>query len=258
MAFQTSYGHYEFLKNAMKVRSFLGLAGYYRKFVEGFSSIASPLSKLTRNEVKAKHQRPSGVVQPVPITEWKWDHVIMDRLTKSAHFLAVHTKYSLEKLAKLYIDEIVELHRVPVSITDGQSERTIQTLEDIWRACVIDFQGSCDQNIALVEFAYNNSFQASIAYDRQNSYADSHRRFLEFEVGDKVFLKISPWKGNLVLRQGKVESLIIGPVLILERIRPVGYRLEIQPELKKIHNVLYVSMLKKYVPKLLIILKHHQ
>ena len=121
--------------------------------------------------------------------------MIVDRLTKSAHFVPVNVEDSLEKLAKLHVDEIVRLHGVPVSIvsdrdprftsrfwpslqtalgtrlhfsttfhpqTDGQSERTIQTLEDMLRACVMEFKGSWDTHLALMEFAYNNSYQANI------------------------------------------------------------------------------------------------
>ena len=121
--------------------------------------------------------------------------MIVDRLTKSARFLLVNVENSLEKLAQLYVDEIVRLHGVPVSIvsyqdprftsrfwpslqtalgtrlhfsttfhprTDGQSERTIQTLEDMLRACVMEFKGSWDTHLSLMEFAYNNSYQASI------------------------------------------------------------------------------------------------
>ena len=121
--------------------------------------------------------------------------MIVDRLTKSAHFLAMNVRDSLPKLAKMYIEEIVRLHGVPASIvsdrdprfvsrfwkqlqqalgstlcfstaahpqTDGQSERTIQTLEDMLRACVLDFKESWDQYLALIEFAYNNSYQKTI------------------------------------------------------------------------------------------------
>jgi len=121
--------------------------------------------------------------------------VIVDRLTKSAHFLPIKETYSIERLAKLYIDEIVTRHGVPLSIvsdrdsrftstfwqsfqrelgsqvklsttyhpqTDGQSERTIQTLEDMLRACAIDFSGSWESHLPLIEFAYNNSYHASI------------------------------------------------------------------------------------------------
>ena len=121
--------------------------------------------------------------------------VIVDRLTKSAHFLAVWMTFTLEDFCRLYIREIVRLHGVPVSIvsdrdprftahfwksfqkamgtrltmstsfhpqTDAQSERTIQVLEDMLRACVLDHKGSWEEHLPLVEFAYSNSYQASI------------------------------------------------------------------------------------------------
>ena len=133
----------------------------------------------------------------LPLTSSKKDliWVIVDGLTKSAHFIPVRTDYSLQKLAKLYVAEIVRLHGVPVTIisdrdprftsrfwqklhealgtrlnfstafhpqTDGQSERVIQILEDMLRGCVIDFRGSWEDYLPLAEFAYNNSYQASI------------------------------------------------------------------------------------------------
>ncbi|GJT42587.1 putative reverse transcriptase domain-containing protein, partial [Tanacetum coccineum] len=192
-------------------------------------------------------------------------------------FLATREDYSTEKLARLYIDEVVARHGVPMSIildqdgrftsyfwktlqkalgtrldmstayhpqTDGQSERMIQTLEDMLRACVIDFGGNWDVHLPLAEFSYNNSYHLSIrctpfkalygrkcrspvlrveisessvirpelvqemtdkvvlireklkaARDRQKSYADNRRKPLEFKVGDRVLLKVSPWKG---------------------------------------------------------------
>ena len=133
----------------------------------------------------------------LPLTGRKHDSVwvVVDRLTKSAHFLPVRTDYSLDKLTELYIKEIVRLHEIPISIisdrdprftsrfwgklqttlgtrlkfstefhlqTDGQSERVIQLMEDMLRSCVIDYGGSRDRHISLVEFVYNNSFQSSI------------------------------------------------------------------------------------------------
>ena len=170
---------------------------------------------LTCQQVKAEHQRPAGLLQPLEIAERKWEHitmdfvthlprtsrkhdaiwVIVDRLTKSAHFLAVRMTFTLEGLCRLYIREIVRLHGVPVSIvsdrdprftaqfwksfqkamgtqlsmstafhpqTDGQTERTIQILEDMLRACVLDLKSSWEEHLPLIEFAYNNSYQASI------------------------------------------------------------------------------------------------
>ncbi|GKF20925.1 putative reverse transcriptase domain-containing protein [Tanacetum coccineum] len=147
--------------------------------------------------------------------------------------------------------------------TDGQSERTIQTLEDILRACVLDFRGSWDVHLLLVEFLYNNNYQSSVrcapfealygrkccssimwaeikdrlkaARDRQKSYADKRRKPLEFSVGDYVLLKVSPWKG--VVRFGEKEKLaprFVGPFEIIEKVGPVAYRLDLPKELNGI------------------------
>ncbi|GJT69224.1 putative reverse transcriptase domain-containing protein, partial [Tanacetum coccineum] len=221
---------------------------------------------LTCAKVKAEHQRPSGLLQQPEIPEWKWENitmdfitnlprtrsgpdaiwVVVDRLTKSTYFLAIREDYSTEKLARLYTDEIVTRHGVPVSIildrdarftsrlwqtfqkalgtrldmstayypqTDGQSERTIQTLEDMLRACVIDFGGSWDDEIRdgslirpeLVQETTNKEVvikeKLKEARDRQKSYADNRRKPLEFEVGDRVMLKVSPWKGVVHFRK---------------------------------------------------------
>ncbi|GFS38841.1 hypothetical protein Acr_00g0059760 [Actinidia rufa] len=147
--------------------------------------------------------------------------------------------------------------------TDGQSERTIQTLEDMLRLCVLDFQGNWEMHLPLVEFAYNNSFHASIgmapyealygrkcrspicwterlqtAQSRQKSYADIRRRELEFEEGDHVFLKVSPSKGiNRFGKKGKLKPRYIGPFEVLQRIGTVAYRIALPPELSHVHDV---------------------
>ncbi|KAL0411021.1 UNVERIFIED_CONTAM: Transposon Ty3-G Gag-Pol polyprotein [Sesamum latifolium] len=338
-------------KNVTEVRSFLGLAGYYRRFVEEgiefetkemetkdydctidfhpekANVVADALSRkssstlanlgshtqplllemrsmniklevdqsmkkdvaefvakcITCQQVKAEHQALAGKLRPLSIPEWKWKKitmdfvvglprtltkhdaiwVVVDRLTKSAHFLPIRQGDSLDKLAELYVAEI----------TDRQSERTIQTLEDMMRACTMEFKGNWDDHLPLMEFAYNNSFHSSIGMapyealygrrcrspicwdieglrqlegpelvqetidkiqvvkkclkatqDRQKSYVDKHRREMEYEVGDKVFLKVSPWKGILRFgRQGKLSPRYIGPYEIIERIGPLAY-----------------------------------
>ncbi|GJR64603.1 putative reverse transcriptase domain-containing protein [Tanacetum coccineum] len=178
--------------------------------------IAMHVSKcLTCSKVKEEHQKPLGLLQQPEIPEWKWENitmdfinklprtssghdsiwVIVDRHTKSAHFLAIREDYKIERLSRVYINEIVARHGVPVSIifdrdsyftsrfwqslqkalgtrldlstayhpeTDGQSERTIQMLEDMLRACAIDFGGNWDTHLPLVEFSYNNSYHSSV------------------------------------------------------------------------------------------------
>ncbi|KAI3819334.1 hypothetical protein L1987_13161 [Smallanthus sonchifolius] len=285
---------------------------------------------LTCLKVKVEHQRPSGLLEQPEIPVWKWEciamdfitklpqtsrghdsiWVIIDRLTKSAHFIPIREDYRVEKLARIYIDEIVSRHGVPLNIisdrdgrftshfwqslqsalgtqlnlstayhpqTDGQSERTIQTLEDMLRACVIDFKRNWDLHLPLVEFSYNNSYHTSInmapfealygrkcrspicwteigesqitgpeliqetsdkimlirdnlllARSRQKSYADKRRKPLEFQVGDIVLLKVSPWKGVVHFgKKGKLAPRFVGPFKILERIGKVAYKLDL-------------------------------
>ncbi|GJV88051.1 putative reverse transcriptase domain-containing protein [Tanacetum coccineum] len=149
---------------------------------------------LTCLKVKAEHQRPSGLLQQPEIPKWKRERiamdfvtklprtssrhdtiwVIVDRLTKSAHFLPMREDYKMDRLARLYLNEIVlavnakgirNLIRHEYGYhpqTDSQSERTIQTLEDMLRACVLDFGGSWDVHLPLVEFSYNYSYHSSM------------------------------------------------------------------------------------------------
>ena len=87
------------------------------------------------------------------------------------------------------------------------------------------------------------------ARDRQKSYAENRRRDLQFEIGDRVFLKISPWKGVFRFgRRGKLSPRYIGPYEILSKVGPVAYKLKLPPELSRIHDTFHVSMLRKYIP----------
>ncbi|GJZ23289.1 putative reverse transcriptase domain-containing protein [Tanacetum coccineum] len=268
-------------------------------------------------QVKAEHQRPSGLLQQPKIPVWKWEGiamdfgtklsrtssghdtiwVIVDRLTKFAHFLPIREDYKMERLARLYSNEIVARHGVPISIisdrdsrftsrfwqsiqetlgtrldkstayhpqTDGQSERTIQTLEDMLRACVRDFGGKrvvrqlCGLRLAkdqligpeLVQETIEKISQIKdrlkVVRDRQKRYADKRRKPLEFSVGDYVLLKVLPWKG--VVRFGKKEKLaprFIGPFKIIEKVGHVVYRLDLPEELNGVHDTFHVSNLKK-------------
>ncbi|GJX54975.1 putative reverse transcriptase domain-containing protein [Tanacetum coccineum] len=201
--------------------------------------IATYVSKcLTCSKVKAEHQRPLCLLQQPKIPEWK--------LTKLAHFLATREDYGTERLADSR------------TTRNGQSERMIQTLEDMLWACVIDFGGNWDVHLPLAEFSCNNSYHSSIrcatfealygrkcrspilwaeigkssligpelvqettdkvvlikekfkaARDRQKSYADSRRKSLEFMVGDRVLLKVSPWKGVILFgTKGKLAPSV--------------------------------------------------
>nr|GEZ10221.1 putative reverse transcriptase domain-containing protein [Tanacetum cinerariifolium] len=254
---------------------------------------------LTCAKVKAEHQRPLGLLVQLAIPKWKWDNITMDFITKLPK-----DNDPLDKLARLYLNRIVARHEIPVSIicdhdgrftsnfwksfqkalgtklsmstayhpeTNNPSERTIQTLEDILRAYVINFRKGWVKHLPLAKFLYNNSYHASIkatpyealygrkcrspvcwaevgeaqlsglkmiqettkkivlvkqriqtAQDRQKSYADLKRKMMEFEVRDKVMLKV------------------------LSKVRKVAYRLELPQELSRVHHTFHVSNLKKY------------
>ncbi|GJS34423.1 putative reverse transcriptase domain-containing protein [Tanacetum coccineum] len=297
---------------------------------------------------EAEHQRPSGLLVQPEIPQWKWDNIMMDfvtklpkssqgydtiwvivdRLTKSAIFMPMRETDPMDKLARMYLKEVVTKHGIPVSIicdrdprfasnfwrslqktlgtsldmstayhpqTDEQSEKTIQTLEDMLRACVIDFGNGWVKHLPLVEFSYNNSYHASIkaapfealygrkcrspvcwaevgqvqltgpelvqetteriiqikqriqtARDRQKSYADLKRKPMEFQVGDKVMLKVSPWKGVVRFgKRGKLNPRYVGPFKVLKKVGAVAYKLELPQELSRVHNTFHVSNLKK-------------
>ncbi|KAK8700610.1 hypothetical protein V6N13_019001 [Hibiscus sabdariffa] len=85
------------------------------------------------------------------------------------------------------------------------------------------------------------------AFDRHKAYADTKRRDIRYEVGDKVFLKVSPWKKVLRFgKKGKISPRYIGPFEVIKKVGPVAYRLALPPEFDKIHNVFHVSMLRRY------------
>ncbi|GJU36870.1 putative reverse transcriptase domain-containing protein [Tanacetum coccineum] len=144
-------------------------------------------------------------------------------------------------------------------LTDGQSERTIQTIEDMLRACVIDFGNSWDRHLPLVEFSYNNSYHASIkAAPYEALYGRKCRSPVCWsEVGDSQLTGpelicdttekiVSPWKGAMRFRKRRKLSLrYIGPFKIIARVGPVAYTLELLEELKGIHSTFHVSNLKK-------------
>jgi hypothetical protein len=252
----------------------------------------------------------------------------VDRLTKVAHFIPVRTTYSRPQLAELYMSRIVCLHRVPKKIvsdtgtqftlkvwerleetldtqlcfssayhpqTDGPTERVNQIIEDMLRACALQYRRSWDKSLPYAEFSYNNSYQESlkmapfemlygqrcrtplfwnetgerkvfgpdilqeaekqvcmvrenlrVAQPRQKSYADHRRRELSFKVGDFVYLKVSPMRGLRRFKvQGKLAPRFIGPFKILEKRGEVAYQLELPPQLSNVHDVFYVSQLKK-------------
>ena len=256
--------------------------------------------------------------------------VFVDRLTKVCRLVAVSMSWTVDRLANIYVERIVPLHGIPMTIvsdrdprftsgfwrslqkvigyelryssayhpqTDGQTERTIQTIEDMLRACCLIWGGSWEHYLGMVEFAYNNSYHTSLgmapyealygrpcrtplnwhevgerqlvgpeliqqttevvklikeklqaAQSRQKSYADVRRRPLQFEVGDFVFLRISPSKGIMRFgKSGKLSPRYVGPFQVIERIGETAYRLDLPADFADVHDIFYVSMLRKCI-----------
>nr|GEU53175.1 retrotransposon protein, putative, Ty3-gypsy subclass [Tanacetum cinerariifolium] len=225
--------------------------------------IATYVSKcLTCLKVKAEHQRPSGLLQQPKIPEWKWDNitmdfitklprmkswhdtiwVIVDKLTKSTYFLVTHEDYSMEKLARLYIDEIVARHGMFVSIN---SDRDGRCTSRFWKTLQKALGTRLDVSTAYHPDGWTKK-SSKLRDDRQKSYADNRRKPLEFMVGDQVLLKVLPWKGMIRFgKKGKLAPRYVGPFEILEKIGHVAYRLRLLKELSSVPNTFHVSNLKK-------------
>ncbi|GJU36309.1 putative reverse transcriptase domain-containing protein [Tanacetum coccineum] len=169
---------------------------------------------LTCAKVKAEHQRPSGLLQKLEIPEWKWESITMDFITKLPRTRNGH-------------DAIWVVTVLWENIGEGSLIRPelVQEMTD---------------NVVVIK----DKFKA--ARDHQKSYADNRRKPLEFEVGDHVMLKVSPWKGVVHFgKKGKLALRYVGPFEILERIGPVAYRSRLSKELSGVHDTFHVSNLKK-------------
>nr|XP_027088716.1 uncharacterized protein LOC113710067 [Coffea arabica] len=242
-------------------------------------------------KVKIEHQRPARLLQPLEISQWKWEHitmdfvvalprtkeghdtiwVIVDRLNKSAYFLPIANGISMKKLVKMYISDIICLHGVPVGNTVSLKSlfdptkvmakeylRSLNPLDEVGGQALRP--NWCEIQIQV---AMSPSGQLIRSYDLQQAIQDAlgapiawpYRlaifvvvRPLEFNKGDKIYLKIFPSKD--IMRFGKSEKLsprYIGPFEILERVGNLAYHLALPPALSKVHNVFHVSQLRKYV-----------
>ncbi|GJZ58765.1 putative reverse transcriptase domain-containing protein [Tanacetum coccineum] len=164
--------------------------------------------------------------------------VIVDRLTKSAHFLPIREDYKMDRFARLYLNEIVARHGVPISIISDRDSRFTS------KFCV---------RSAPFEALYGRKCRSPIMWAEVGEgqligpdYADKRRKPLEFSVGDYVLPKVSPWKGVVRFgKKGKLAPRFVGPFEIIEKVGPVAYKLDLPEELYGVHDTFHVSNLKK-------------
>nr|GEX54053.1 putative reverse transcriptase domain-containing protein [Tanacetum cinerariifolium] len=192
--------------------------------------------------------------------------VVVDRLTKSAYFLLMREDFKMDRLARLYLNEIVSRHGVPISII---SDHNSQFTSRFWQSMreelgtkldiSTDYHPQTDgQKVGVGQLIGTELVQETTekisqikdrlkaAHDRQKSYANKRRKPLEFSVGEYVLLKVSPWKGVVRFgKKGKLAPRFVGPFEITERIGLVAYRLRLPEELNGVHDTFHVSNLKK-------------
>ncbi|GJW81137.1 putative reverse transcriptase domain-containing protein [Tanacetum coccineum] len=231
---------------------------------------------------------PSGLLQQPEIPECKWERiamdfitklpmigsghdsiwVIMDRLTKSAHFLPIHEDFNMDRLDRLYLNEIVARHGVPISII---SDRDSCFMSQFWQSMQDALGTRLDMSTAYhpqtdgqseqvgegqligpeivqetTEKIYQIKDRLKAACDHQKSYADKHRKLLELSVGDHVLLKVSPWKGVVRFgKKGKLTPRFVRPFEIIKRIGPAAYRLRLPQELSSVQDTFHVLNHKK-------------
>ncbi|XP_073300498.1 uncharacterized protein [Primulina huaijiensis] len=198
---------------------------------------------LNCQQIKAERRRPGGELRSLEVPTWKWEHismdfvthlprstgtidaiwVIVDRLTKVAHFIpySMNSTYlTMAQLSPLYWDDV---------------DRAVVTGPEM----ILEME----QKVKLIQQ------RLKAAQDRQAAYANKRRRPLEFQQGDRVFLKVSPFRGTVRFdMKGKLAPRYVGPYEILQRIGTLAYRLALPPSLSGIHDVFHVSMLRKYEP----------
>ncbi|XP_020987524.1 uncharacterized protein LOC110275660 [Arachis duranensis] len=214
-------------------------------------------------KVKIEHQRPSRTLQPLEIPQWKRENiamdfvtglprtrtsydaiwVVVDRLTKSTHFLPIRISCTMEELARMYIKEIVRLHGVPSTIISDRDPHFISrwSIREKYPEIGGYAKGLCFGPVGKIKKICN---QMLIAQSRQKSYTDQRQKPLEFEEGEHVFLKVTPTTGvGRAIKTKKLNPRYIGPFEILKRTGPVAYRIALPLYLSNLHDVFHVSQL---------------
>nr|GEV71635.1 transposon Ty3-I Gag-Pol polyprotein [Tanacetum cinerariifolium] len=225
-----------------EVHLFLGLAGYYCSFIENFSKIAMSLTILTQKcktfdwgeEQELAFQTLKDKLcntHVLALPDGPKDFVVYcDASGLGLGCLLIQRGKSMQEALGTRLDMTTAYHPQ----TDGQSECTIQTLEDMLRACILDFKGRPKLVQETTEKISRIKDKLKAARDCQKSYVDKRSKPLEFSVGDYVLLKVSSWKGVVRFgKKGKLARRVVGPFEITEKVGPVAYRLDLPEELNE-------------------------
>nr|GEZ15690.1 retrotransposon protein, putative, Ty3-gypsy subclass [Tanacetum cinerariifolium] len=238
-----------------------------KKILEAQTEALKP-ENLSAEDVE-EHQKTFGLLVQPEISKWKWEKitmdfitklpkttngydtiwVIVDRLTKSAHFLPIRENDPMEKLMRLYMKEVVTRHGVPVSIISDCDGRFTSLF---WKALHKALEVG-DAQLTGPEIIHETTkkivqikSRIQATRDRQKSYVDLKRKPMDFQVGDRVMLKVSPLKGVVCFgKWGKLNPRYIGPFKVLFEVGDISYRLELPQQLSRVHNTFHVSNLKK-------------
>ncbi|XP_019257870.1 PREDICTED: uncharacterized protein LOC109236107 [Nicotiana attenuata] len=241
----------------IEIRSFLGLAGYYRRFVQDFSRIAPPLTKLTQKNAKFQWmeecivglaQAKFSIVEHIKATQYEDERFCKyrdkalagkskDMIVDSDGIFRMGDRLCVADVDRLRYAILKEAHNTRYTIHPGSTKMYHDLKQFFWW----EVQVATDK-VQLIRQ------RLLIAQSRQKSYSDKRRRDLEFTIGDKVFLRVSPMKGVMRFgKRGKLSPRFIGPYEILDRVGAVAYRLALPPELPFIHPVFHVSILRKCI-----------
>ncbi|KAI3808110.1 hypothetical protein L1987_24053 [Smallanthus sonchifolius] len=207
------------------------------------TDIATYMSKrLTCSKVKVECQKLYGLLQQSEIPMWKWEQISMDFITELLRVSSGCDAIWWNSSAIIVITLASRQHHSRHYTDENADHLSVGLKLGIANLRVLNSYSKPQKRL----FKFVNCMAA--ARDRQKSYADKRRKPLEFQVGDMVILKVSPWKGEIRFgKQGRLNSRYVGPFKLVKRIGPVSYQLYLPEGLSGVHNVFHVSKLKKYL-----------